>query len=142
VLVVHGPNLATLGRRQPEIYGHTTLAEINLRLADIAGGWGWELEAFQSNHEGAIIDTLEQRAGAMNGLLINPGALTHYGLSLRDALAALAVPVIEVHLSNIHAREQWRRTSLTAEAASGIVAGFGWRSYIYALEALRGIVEG
>ncbi len=141
VLVLHGPNLGTLGRRQPEIYGSVTLAEINSRLADLAGRWGWEIEAFQSNTEGVLIDKIEEEAGRIEGLLINPGALTHYGLSLRDALAAVSVPIVEVHLSNIHARESWRRTSLTAEVAQGVVAGFGWRSYIHGLEALRGILQ-
>jgi len=142
ILVLHGPNLGGLGQRQPEIYGHTTLAEINSRLETLALGWGWELTAFQSNTEGVLIDTIDEHAATTDGLLLNPGALTHYGLSLRDALAALSVPVIEVHLSNIHGREEWRRRSVTAEVATGIVAGFGWRSYILALEALRGILVG
>jgi 3-dehydroquinate dehydratase II len=142
ILVLHGPNLGTLGRRQPEIYGTTTLADINATLTARAQSWGWDLDAFQSNHEGALIDVIEERSGSIDGLMLNPGALTHYGLALRDALAALSVPVIEVHLSNIHAREEWRRRSVTAEVARGIVAGFGWRSYIYALDALRDIIEG
>lgn len=141
ILVLHGPNLGTLGQRQPEIYGVTTLAEINSRLAEVAGRWGWDVTAFQSNTEGALIDVIEERAPHVDGLLLNPGALTHYGLGLRDALAALSIPVVEVHLSNIHAREEWRRRSVTAEVARGMVAGFGWRSYVYGLEALRGILE-
>jgi 3-dehydroquinate dehydratase II len=142
ILVLHGPNLGTLGRRQPEIYGHTTLADINARLVSRAQSWGWDLDAFQSNSEGTLIDLIEEHASAVDGLMLNPGALTHYGLALRDALAALSIPVIEVHLSNIHAREEWRRRSVTAEVARGIVAGFGWRSYIYALDALKDILEG
>jgi 3-dehydroquinate dehydratase-2 len=141
ILVLHGPNLGTLGRRQPEIYGYTTLADINARLTSRAQSWGWDLDAFQSNNEGTLIDLIEEHSTSIDGLMLNPGALTHYGLALRDALAALSVPVVEVHLSNIHAREEWRRRSVTAEVARGIVAGFGWRSYIYALEALKDILE-
>lgn len=142
ILVLHGPNLATLGRRQPEIYGTTTLAEINASLTGAAAAWGWEITTFQSNTEGAIIDAIEARALETDGVLVNPGALTHYGLALRDALAALTVPIVEVHLSNIHAREPWRRSSVTAEVARGMVAGFGWRSYLLGLEALHTILSG
>ena len=141
ILVVHGPNLGTLGRRQPEIYGHTTLAEINNRLAEAARSWGWTVDAYQSNSEGALIDAIEARSPHAGGVLINPGSYTHYGLALRDALAALQIPVIEVHLSNIHAREAWRAHSATAEVAKGIISGFGWRSYLYGLEALHDILE-
>lgn len=140
VLVVHGPNLATLGRRQPEIYGTATLGDINTALGDLAASWEWELDIFHSNSEGAIVDALEERAPRADGLLINPGALTHYGLALRDALAGLTVPIVEVHLSNIHAREEWRRRSVTAEVARGLVAGFGVHSYLLGLEALHSIL--
>jgi 3-dehydroquinate dehydratase-2 len=140
-LVLHGPNLSTLGRRQPEIYGTVSFDEINQRLRAAGGAWGWEVHIFQSNHEGALIDTLEEYGSRVSGVLINPGSLTHYGLSLRDALAALAVPIVEVHLSNIHAREEWRRRSVTGELARGLVTGFGWRSYLYGLAALHDIVE-
>jgi len=141
ILVVHGPNLGTLGRRQPEIYGTTTLADINQTLVDAAGEWKWGVSSFQANGEGALIDGIEQRTGQFDGMMINPGSYTHYGLALRDCLAALTVPIVEVHLTNIHAREAWRRTSVTAEVARGIISGFGWRSYLLALEALRGIIE-
>ena len=141
ILVIHGPNLARLGQRQPEIYGTTTLAEINASLASAAAEWGWEIRSFQSNSEGAIIDMIEERARETDGVLVNPGALTHYGLALRDALAALAVPIVEVHLSNIHAREPWRHASVTGEVARGLIAGFGWRSYLLGLEALHGILS-
>ncbi len=141
VLVLHGPNLARLGQRQPEIYGTTTLAEINASLASAAAEWGWEITIFQSNSEGAIIDVIEERARETDGVLVNPGTLSHYGLALRDALAALTVPVVEVHLSNIHAREPWRHSSVTAEVARGLIAGFGWRSYLLGLEALHGILS-
>lgn len=141
VLVVHGPNLGTLGRRQPELYGHRTLAEINGLVSQHASEWGWQVRTFQSNSEGSIIDFLEEHGPSSAGVLINPGALTHYGLALRDALDGLAIPVVEVHLTNIHARDAWRRQSVTAEVAQGIVAGFGWRSYLLGLEALRGLIE-
>ena len=141
ILVLNGPNLATLGRRQPEIYGSRTLAEIVDSLGRQASEWGWELKCFQSNAEGSLIDYLEEHGPGADGVLINPGALTHYGLSLHDALAALTVPVVEVHLSNIHARETWRRTSITAEVAKGVVAGFGWTSYLLGLQALRTVIE-
>jgi len=142
IFVVHGPNLGTLGRRQPEIYGTTTLAEINQALTERATKWGWQISAFQANAEGAIIDAIEERSGQFDGLMINPGSYTHYGLALRDCLAALDAPIVEVHLSNIHAREAWRRNSVTAEVARGIIAGFGWRSYLLGLEALHGILVG
>src|SRR5207247_580272 len=125
VLVVHGPNLGTLGQRQPEIYGSMTLEAINAELTAPAKAWGWELAAFQSNSEGGLIDFLESNGPSSEGVIINPGAYTHYSLALRDALAALAVPIVEVHLSNIHAREEWRRRSVTAECARGVVTGFG-----------------
>jgi 3-dehydroquinate dehydratase II len=141
VLVIHGPNLGTLGRREPALYGTTTLDEINQALADRAAGWGWEVTAFQSNTEGAIIDAIEERGGQVAGIVINPGGYTHNGLALRDALAAVTVPVVEVHLTNIHAREAWRRTSVTAEVARGIISGFGWRSYLLGLEALHDILD-
>lgn len=141
VVVIHGPNLSTLGRRQPEIYGTMTLAGINQALVDKASGWGWIVTPFQSNAEGGIIDAIEERAGKMDGLIINPGSYSHYGLAVRDALAAVTVPVVEVHLTNIHAREAWRRTSVTAEVARGIISGFGWRSYLLGLDALRDILD-
>jgi 3-dehydroquinate dehydratase II len=141
ILVVHGPNLGTLGRRQPEIYGSTTLAQINEALGERAAKWGWEVSTFQANAEGAIIDAIEAHTGQVDGIMINPGSYTHYGLALRDALAAVTVPVVEVHLTNIHAREPWRRTSVTAEVARGIISGFGWRSYLLGLDALHGIIE-
>lgn len=141
ILVVNGPNLGTLGRRQPELYGTMALAEINNHLAQRAGELGWDVDCFQSNSEGAIIDFLEERAPHADGLLLNPGSLAHNGLALRDALAALSIPVVEIHLTNIHAREEWRRRSVTAEVARGMVSGFGWRSYLLGLEALCGLLE-
>ena len=140
IIVVHGPNLNMLGVREPHIYGTKSLAEIDSLLKETAQRRGCDLESFQSNSEGALIDFIQSRAAESDGLLINPGALTHYGLSLRDALAAVRIPVIEVHLSNIYAREVWRATSVIAPVVVGQISGLGWRSYLYALEALLDIV--
>ena len=117
------------------------VAEIHSAVTEIATAWGWRVATFQSNSEGSIIDFLEERAPQADGVMMNPGSLSHYGLALRDALAALQVPIVEVHLSNIHAREEWRHRSVTAEVSRGIISGFGWRSYLLGLEALRGILE-
>ena len=141
-LVLHGPNLNLTGRREPHIYGTTTLAEIDAALQARAASRGWTLVIRQSNHEGVLVDFLHEHFGACEGIIINPGALTHYGLALRDALAAMAVPVIEVHLSNIHAREPWRRRSVIAELARGQIIGLGWYGYLLALDALDHLVPG
>lgn len=137
ILVVHGPNLNMLGRREPAIYGRLTLAEIDRRIAEHAGTLAVRVTSLQSNHEGAIIDTLQEQVDAIAGVVINPGALTHYGLSLRDCLAGLERPVVEVHLSNVYARpEEWRHHSVVAPVALGQIAGFGWRGYLAALDLL------
>jgi 3-dehydroquinate dehydratase-2 len=139
ILVVNGPNLNMLGIREPGIYGNTTLAEIEENLRDRANALDCELEFYQSNHEGAIVDYLQSRTGDANGVVINPGALAHYGVSLRDCIAALAglgIPTIEVHLSNVHAREEFRHRLMVAPVARGVIAGLGWRGYLLALEAL------
>ncbi|MCL4534674.1 MAG: 3-dehydroquinate dehydratase [Bacteroidetes bacterium] len=144
ILVVNGPNLNLLGTREPGIYGSTTLAQIEERLRERAKALDCEVEFFQSNHEGAIVDYLHSKMGEANGVVLNPGALAHYGLSLRDCLAALAdvgVPAIEVHLSNIHAREGWRSNLVLAPVAKGMVAGVGWRGYLAALEVLVGLLR-
>jgi 3-dehydroquinate dehydratase II len=136
ILVINGPNLNTLGTRQPEIYGRTTLPEINAQLRSYALEQGYESVAFQSNHEGALIDFLQAEAHNCIGIIINPGGLTHTSVSLRDALAATDRPIIEVHLSNIHAREPFRHTSYIAPISKGQIAGLGSAGYLYALQSL------
>ncbi|MBI2906555.1 MAG: type II 3-dehydroquinate dehydratase [Chloroflexi bacterium] len=139
ILVVHGPNLNLLGQREPGIYGTKTLGEINAQIERRAAELGVTVVAFQSNSEGDIIDFLQAQAPQAEGIVINPGALTHYGLSLRDAIASLAKPTIEVHLSNIYAREDWRRNSVISPVALGQISGLGGRGYIAALEALAAL---
>ena len=141
ILVLHGPNLNALGRRDQHHYGVVTLDEINRRIVQRAGALAASVECFQSNHEGALVDKLQECAGSIDGVVINAGALTHYGLSLKDALTDAGVPVVEVHLSNIHARDEWRRRSVLADTALGQIAGLGWRGYTAALEALVGIIN-
>jgi 3-dehydroquinate dehydratase II len=134
VLVLHGPNLNLLGTREPELYGRTTLAEIDARLLEQARGAGALLESFQSNHEGALIDRVQaSRTDGTRFIIINPGGLTHTSVSLRDALAAVAVPFVEVHLSNIHRREAFRHHSYFSDLAEGVVAGLGAAGYGAAL---------
>ena len=142
ILLINGPNLNTLGQREPEIYGHMTLPEIEANVSERAKELGADIRAFQSNHEGAIIDYMQQEAPAADGLILNPGALTHYSLALRDAIAWSGKPAIEVHISNIHGREAFRRRSVTGGVCRGVIAGLGWRGYIAALEALVPIVKG
>jgi 3-dehydroquinate dehydratase-2 len=136
VLILHGPTLKLLGQREPGVYGRLTLAEIDERLHAHAAQAGIELRTFQSNHEGALIDAVHQAAGWADGLVINPGAFTHYSYALRDAIAAVRLPTVEVHLSNIQAREPFRRTSVIAPVCLGQISGFGWRSYVLGLEAV------
>ena len=136
ILVLHGPNLNLLGERKPEIYGSTKLAQLNSQLRKKARELDVELRIFQSNHEGALIDKLHAQRRWMQGLIINPGALTHYSYALRDAIEAVQVRTYEVHLSNIQAREPWRRNSVLAEIVEGQIMGKGVGSYLEALERL------
>jgi len=138
VLVVHGPNLNLLGTREPEVYGRTTLPEIDALLAEQGKAAGAELRCVQSNHEGELIDQVQAARGWAAGILVNPGGLTHTSVPLRDALLASGLPVVEVHLSNIFAREPFRRHSYVSDVAVGVVTGFGAASYRLGLEALLG----
>lgn len=136
ILVVHGPNLNLLGTREPDIYGPSSLEEINASLAARANERDAETEFFQSNHEGALIDRIQEAPSWADGILINPAGLTHTSVSLRDALVATALPVVEVHLSNVFAREEFRHYSHVSEIAVGVITGFGAGSYRLGLEAL------
>ena len=145
ILVLNGPNLNALGRRPAEHYGTMSLEQINegisRKAAEFNGEFKLEVEFFQSNTEGELVDRIQAGWGNIDGIIINPGALTHYGYSLKDALIDAAVPVVEVHLSNIHARERWRSRSIIADVAQGQIAGFGWRSYTAAIEVLAGLLQ-
>lgn len=136
ILILHGPNLNLFGRREPHIYGSTTLAQINERLQALAAELGVTLEILQSNHEGALIDKLHERIDTAQGALLNPAGLTQHGVPLHDAIKAMPFPVIEVHLSNIAAREPWRSHSIISPAVRGTVQGLGWRSYMAGLRTL------
>ena len=133
ILIVNGPNLNLLGKREPEIYGTETLDELHGKLADMAGELGIEVSFFQSNSEGEIIDYLHQEGFDADGLIINPGALTHYSYALRDAIAAVDIEAVEVHMSNIYAREEFRRKSAVAPVCTGHLVGFGFYGYAMAL---------
>jgi 3-dehydroquinate dehydratase-2 len=138
ILVIHGPNLNMLGKRDKSIYGEKTLDEINALLKKEAQALNVEVVTFQSNHEGALVDFVQEQADTTQGIIINPGALTHYGFSLLDALTDAKLPVIEVHLSNIYRREEWRAKSIIAPIAKGKISGLGWRGYVAALQVLVG----
>jgi 3-dehydroquinate dehydratase-2 len=138
ISVLNGPNLNLLGQREPDVYGRTTLAEIEAMVREAARAHGAEIEWFQTNHEGALVDAVQALKGRADGALINAAALTHSSLALRDALLAVQVPFVELHLSNIFAREPARRHSMIADLAVGMVTGFGPQSYLLALQALVG----
>ena len=137
ILVIHGPNLNMLGIREPHIYGSMRLADVDAKIEAVASELGAEVECFQSNHEGAMVDLIQARNGAgLVGAVINPGGLTHTSVVLHDAIKAVDYPFVEVHISNVHAREEFRRHSYVSPAAKGVIAGLGWRGYEAAIRAL------
>ena len=141
VLIIHGPNLNMLGKREPEIYGKTTLDEINSMLEEHGKRLGIAVETFQSNHEGAIVDKIQEAAKAQKGIIINPAAYTHTSVAIRDALLLLDIPVIEIHISNIYKREPFRHKSMISDVATAQIVGFGIKGYSMALEALAGMIQ-
>jgi 3-dehydroquinate dehydratase II len=141
VLIVHGPNLNMLGKREPEIYGSTTLDEINAGLKELGETLGLETESFQSNHEGAIVEKIQSAMGTCSGLIINPAAYTHTSIAIRDAILLLDCPVIEIHLSNIYKREAFRHKSMIADIATAQISGLGVHGYYLALEGIAKMIS-
>jgi 3-dehydroquinate dehydratase-2 len=141
ILILHGPNLNLLGTREPGVYGSMTMEDINARLIELGSELGAEIKCAQSNHEGALIDSLHDARTWADGVVFNPGGYTHTSIALRDAISAIGIPVIEVHLSNVYAREEFRHTSMISAVCKGKITGFGWRSYTLGLRALVDIMQ-
>ena len=141
ICVLHGPNINLLGTREPDVYGRDTFDDMNRKIKDKAKALDVEARIFQSNSEGEIIDAIHEALKWADAIVINPGAYTHYSYAIRDALAAVRLPAIEVHLTNIHTREEWRRHSVVSEVVSGKIVGFGTNSYLMALEAAKSLIE-